>query len=62
MRRGADQRAGGAARSANGRSTTSRAGVVVLDDDDMPVLVNPAARAWRCCAPAPNAGTVIAHP
>nr|WP_230415047.1 ATP-binding protein [Micromonospora tarapacensis] len=39
-----------------------RAGVVVLDADDVPVLVNPAARAMGLLRTGGQPGSVIAHP
>ncbi|WP_442933518.1 sensor histidine kinase [Micromonospora sp. CPCC 206060] len=39
-----------------------RAGVVVLDEDDVPVLVNPAARAMGLLRTGPTPGSVAAHP
>ncbi|WP_439957791.1 sensor histidine kinase [Micromonospora echinofusca] len=39
-----------------------RAGVVVLDGDDVPVLVNPAARAMGLLRTGPTPGSVAAHP
>lgn len=39
-----------------------RAGVVVLDRDDVPVLVNPAARAMGLLRAGPQPGTIAAHP
>lgn len=39
-----------------------RAGVVVLDDDDVPVLVNPAARAMGLLRTGTTPGSVAAHP
>ncbi|MEV7227724.1 MULTISPECIES: ATP-binding protein [Polymorphospora] len=39
-----------------------RVGVVVLDVDDVPVLVNPAARAMGLLRVGPTQGTVAAHP
>jgi two-component system, OmpR family, sensor histidine kinase SenX3 len=39
-----------------------RVGVVVLDRDDVPVLVNPAARAMGLLRPGATSGTVSAHP
>ncbi|MFG3422035.1 sensor histidine kinase [Micromonospora sp. NPDC049460] len=39
-----------------------RAGVVVLDPDDLPVLVNPAARAMGLLRTGPTPGSIAAHP
>ena len=39
-----------------------RVGVVVLDHDDVPVLVNPAARAMGLLRAGPQPGTIAAHP
>lgn len=39
-----------------------RAGVVVLDPEDLPVLVNPAARAMGLLRTGPTPGSVAAHP
>jgi two-component system, OmpR family, sensor histidine kinase SenX3 len=39
-----------------------RVGVVVLDQDDVPVLVNPAARAMGLLRAGPQPGTIAAHP
>jgi two-component system sensor histidine kinase SenX3 len=39
-----------------------RVGVVVLDQDDTPVLVNPAARAMGLLRAGPQPGTIAAHP
>ncbi len=39
-----------------------RAGVVVLDADDVPVLVNPAARAMGLLRTGGRPGSIIAHP
>lgn len=39
-----------------------RVGVVVLDCTDVPVLVNPAARAMGLLRTGPNPGTIAAHP
>ncbi|WP_446214702.1 sensor histidine kinase [Micromonospora sp. IBSANI012] len=39
-----------------------RAGVVVLDPDDVPVLVNPAARAMGLLRTGPTPGSIAAHP
>ncbi|WP_433394415.1 sensor histidine kinase [Micromonospora sp. KLBMP9576] len=39
-----------------------RAGVVVLDPDDLPVLVNPAARAMGLLRAGPTPGSIAAHP
>lgn len=39
-----------------------RVGVVVLDDTDVPVLVNPAARAMGMLRAGPTPGSVTAHP
>jgi two-component system sensor histidine kinase SenX3 len=39
-----------------------RVGVVVLDADDVPVLVNPAARAMGLLRAGATAGTIAAHP
>ncbi|MGK5519599.1 sensor histidine kinase [Micromonospora sp. URMC 107] len=39
-----------------------RAGVVVLDPDDLPVLVNPAARAMGLLRTGPTQGSIAAHP
>ncbi|SCL67718.1 two-component system, OmpR family, sensor histidine kinase SenX3 [Micromonospora chersina] len=47
-----------------GRKTVDslRAGVVVLDPDDMPVLVNPAARAMGLLRTGATPGSIAAHP
>ncbi|MCZ7435174.1 ATP-binding protein [Micromonospora sp. WMMC241] len=47
-----------------GRKTIDslRAGVVVLDSDDVPVLVNPAARAMGLLRAGPGPGAIAAHP
>ncbi|WP_406040398.1 ATP-binding protein [Micromonospora sp. NBC_00898] len=47
-----------------GRKTVDslRAGVVVLDPDDVPVLVNPAARALGLLRTGPTPGSIAAHP
>ncbi|MFG2110306.1 sensor histidine kinase [Micromonospora chersina] len=47
-----------------GRKTVDalRAGVVVLDPDDMPVLVNPAARAMGLLRTGATPGSMAAHP
>ncbi|MFE9654250.1 sensor histidine kinase [Micromonospora sp. NPDC006431] len=47
-----------------GRKTIDslRAGVVVLDPDDQPVLVNPAARAMGLLRTGGTPGTMVAHP
>ncbi|MEH1056234.1 ATP-binding protein [Micromonospora sp. CPCC 206171] len=47
-----------------GRKTIDslRAGVVVLDPDDVPVLVNPAARAMGLLRTGPTPGSIAAHP
>ncbi|MEV0807071.1 ATP-binding protein [Micromonospora sp. NPDC050200] len=47
-----------------GRKTIDslRAGVVVLDPDDVPVLVNPAARAMGLLRTGATAGSIAAHP
>jgi two-component system sensor histidine kinase SenX3 len=47
-----------------GRKTLDslRAGVVVLDQDDVPVLVNPAARAMGLLRTGAIAGSIAAHP
>ncbi|MFF5053553.1 sensor histidine kinase [Micromonospora sp. NPDC000663] len=39
-----------------------RAGVVVLDNDDVPVLINPAARAMGLLRAGGTPGTIAAHP
>lgn len=39
-----------------------RAGVVVLDNDDVPVLINPAARAMGLLRTGGTPGTIAAHP
>ncbi|RLP91775.1 MULTISPECIES: cell wall metabolism sensor histidine kinase WalK [unclassified Micromonospora] len=39
-----------------------RAGVVVLDDDDTPVLINPAARAMGLLRTGSTPGSIAAHP
>ena len=39
-----------------------RVGVVVLDPEDVPVLVNPAARAMGLLRAGPQPGTIAAHP
>ncbi|MEV1108539.1 sensor histidine kinase [Micromonospora sp. NPDC049751] len=39
-----------------------RAGVVVLDDDDVPVLINPAARAMGLLRTGSTPGSIAAHP
>ncbi|MFF5178624.1 sensor histidine kinase [Micromonospora sp. NPDC000316] len=39
-----------------------RAGVVVLDDDDVPVLINPAARAMGLLRAGSTPGSIAAHP
>jgi signal transduction histidine kinase len=39
-----------------------RAGVVVLDDDDVPVLINPAARAMGLLRTGTTPGSIAAHP
>jgi len=50
--------------SALGRKTVDslRAGVVVLDPDDVPVLVNPAARAMGLLRTGTTPGSIAAHP
>ncbi|MFR9780312.1 sensor histidine kinase [Micromonospora sp. MS34] len=50
--------------SALGRKTIDslRAGVVVLDPDDVPVLVNPAARAMGLLRTGTTPGSIAAHP
>ncbi|WP_328822269.1 sensor histidine kinase [Micromonospora rubida] len=50
--------------SSLGRRTVDslRAGVVVLDTDDVPVLVNPAARAMGLLRTGATPGTIAAHP
>ncbi|GAB3952225.1 hypothetical protein GCM10027614_55550 [Micromonospora vulcania] len=39
-----------------------RAGVVVLDTDDVPVLINPAARAMGLLRTGSTPGSIAAHP
>jgi hypothetical protein len=39
-----------------------RAGVVVLDDNDVPVLINPAARAMGLLRTGSTPGSIAAHP
>ncbi|MGC4856098.1 sensor histidine kinase [Micromonospora sp. DT4] len=39
-----------------------RAGVVVLDDDDVPILINPAARAMGLLRTGSTPGSIAAHP
>lgn len=60
MRRGADQ--GGGALLGQRVIDHLSAGVVVLDDADVPILVNPAARSLALLRAGTEAGTVIAHP
>ncbi|MEU5725792.1 MULTISPECIES: ATP-binding protein [unclassified Micromonospora] len=57
-----DEQQGGL--SGLGRKTIDslRAGVVVLDPDDQPVLVNPAARAMGLLRTGGTPGTMVAHP
>ncbi|OKI71068.1 sensor histidine kinase [Micromonospora sp. CB01531] len=57
-----DEQQGGL--SGLGRKTIDslRAGVVVLDPDDQPVLVNPAARAMGLLRTGGMPGTMVAHP
>jgi two-component system sensor histidine kinase SenX3 len=55
---GKDQRGGLARKSLD----SLRVGVVVLDGDDVPVLVNPPARAMGLLRPGVPPGTLTAHP